>query len=109
MSLIGVYPIFIDFFPVWHGGWHGSCTSADMKPNTHSTPEEVDLNRKFVRVTDRLSNGMVAFEFSIGWPELVVELMLPAAAFESFCVSNAVIRLDEEGATTTQPTTGDKL
>jgi phenol/toluene 2-monooxygenase (NADH) P0/A0 len=80
-----------------------------MKTNTLSTQEEVDLNRKFVRVTDRLSNGLVAFEFSVGWPELVVELMLPTAAFESFCASNAVIRLDDVGAITSHPTTGDKL
>ena len=80
-----------------------------MKPTTFSTPEEVDLNRKFVRVTERLANGLVAFEFSIGWPELAVELMLPTAAFDSFCVNNAVVRLDDEGLTTTHPTTGDKL
>jgi phenol hydroxylase P0 protein len=53
-----------------------------------------DPSRKFVRVTERREDGLVAFEFSIGWPELAVELMLPAAAFEEFCTRNAVQRLD---------------
>ena len=71
-----------------------------MKTSPCPLTEAVDLDRKFVRVTERLSNGFVAFEFSIGWPELAVELLLPAAAFESFCANNAVLRLDAEGATT---------
>ena len=36
-------------------------------------------------------DGLVSFEFSIGWPELAVELMLPAAAFDEFCAKNQVI------------------
>ena len=40
------------------------------------------------------ADGLVAFEFSIGWPELAVELMLPASAFEAFCANNRVQRLD---------------
>lgn len=53
-----------------------------------------DTSRKFVRVTERRADGLVAFEFSIGWPELAVELMLPAAAFDEFCARNAVQQLD---------------
>ena len=33
---------------------------------------------QLVRVIERRADGLVAFEFSIGWPELAVELMLPA-------------------------------
>jgi hypothetical protein len=32
---------------------------------------------------ERRADGLVCFEFSIGWPELAVELMLPEAAFEA--------------------------
>ncbi len=46
---------------------------------------ECDVTRRFVRVLKRRSNGFVEFEFSIGWPELSVELMLPEADFKEFC------------------------
>jgi phenol hydroxylase P0 protein len=36
----------------------------------------------------------VAFEFAIGWPELAVELLLPAPAFDEFCAANGVQRLE---------------
>ena len=68
-------------------------------PFAAALPQEPELptcdpSRKFVRVTERRSDGLVAFEFSIGWPELAVELLLPTAAFEEFCTRNAVQRLD---------------
>jgi phenol hydroxylase P0 protein len=51
----------------------------------------VDLTRKFVRVTgERRDGAFVEFDFAIGWPELSVELVLPRAAFESFCAEHAV-------------------
>jgi phenol hydroxylase P0 protein len=53
-----------------------------------------DTSRRFVRVTERRADGLVCFEFSIGWPELACELMLPAPAFEAFCVNNQVQQLD---------------
>lgn len=54
-----------------------------------------DVSRKFVRVLQRRGNGLVEFEFSIGWPELAVELMLPQPAFEAFCQTHQVRWLDE--------------
>ena len=54
----------------------------------------VDTALRFVRVTEQRSDGLVAFEFSIGWPELAVELLLPAPAFAEFCAANRVQRLD---------------
>ena len=54
----------------------------------------VDTRRRFVRVVERRADGLVAFEFAIGWPELSVDLLLPEAAFAEFCTSNRVIRLD---------------
>lgn len=53
-----------------------------------------DTNRRFVRVIEQRADGLVAFEFAIGWPELSVELLLPAAAFAEFCAKNQVQRLD---------------
>lgn len=63
---------------------------------TATTPESqnlptVDLQRRFVRLLERRGDGLVSFEFSIGWPELAVELMLPAAAFDEFCTRHQVI------------------
>ena len=70
-----------------------------LPPSAAALPLEPELptcdsSRKFVRVTERRDDGLVAFEFSIGWPELAVELMLPAPAFEAFCANNRVQRLD---------------
>lgn len=58
-----------------------------------------DVSRRFVRVLQTRPNGLVEFEFSIGWPELAVELMLPRPAFEAFCRANQVHRLDDGAAT----------
>tara|TARA_R110001583_G_scaffold168885_2_gene321763 strand:- start:12234 stop:12443 length:210 start_codon:yes stop_codon:yes gene_type:complete len=54
----------------------------------------VDVGCKFVRVTAERADGLVAFDFAIGWPELSVELLLPRLAFEAFCNTHQVQRLD---------------
>ncbi|CAE6910985.1 hypothetical protein R69927_05996 [Paraburkholderia domus] len=54
-----------------------------------------DPRCKFVTVTGINGRGFVEFEFAIGAPELFVELMLPPAEFEAFCLSQDVLRLDE--------------
>lgn len=54
-----------------------------------------DITRRFVRVLKRRSNGFVEFEFSIGWPELSVELMLPEADFEAFCKVQQARRIED--------------
>lgn len=59
-----------------------------------SAPLVCDTTRRFVRVTEVRADGLVAFDFAIGWPELSVELMLPQAAFDEFCATNHVIRLE---------------
>ncbi len=66
-----------------------------MRPASHPAPEPFvcDTTRRYVRVTERRADGLVAFDFAIGWPELSVELLLPAAAFEEFCAKNRVERL----------------
>ncbi|MFP8779953.1 phenol hydroxylase subunit [Hydrogenophaga sp. RWCD_12] len=65
-----------------------------MNQPADQTLPACDTSKRFVRVTERRADGLVSFEFSIGWPELAVELMLPAAAFEAFCTDNKVQRLD---------------
>jgi phenol hydroxylase P0 protein len=69
------------------------------EPPVHGEPET--LRRKYVRVLERASTpvGMVAFEFSIGWPDLSVELVLPQAAFDAFCARHQVQLLPVEADT----------
>jgi phenol/toluene 2-monooxygenase (NADH) P0/A0 len=57
-------------------------------------PLVCDTSRRYVCVTEVRADGLVAFDFSIGWPELSVELLLPRAAFDEFCTRNQVIRLE---------------
>lgn len=63
---------------------------------TSITPKSpsTDLQVKYVRLLERRADGLVSFEFSIGWHELAVELMLPSAAFDEFCTTNQVIWRD---------------
>lgn len=51
--------------------------------------------RCFVRVRERREDGFVEFDFSIDHPDLTVELILPAAAFQEFCASNQVEHLSD--------------
>lgn len=62
------------------------------------TETRFDVTRKFVRVTGRRDNGMVEFEFSVGEPEVAVELIMPEAAFQSFCAEHHVIFLETPDA-----------
>jgi phenol hydroxylase P0 protein len=57
--------------------------------------DEATLARRFVRVTDRQPNGIIAFEFSVGWPDMSVELALPEPQFNEFCLNNKVEFLTE--------------
>jgi len=53
--------------------------------------ETPDLDKKYVRLVERRADGMVAFEFSLADPDLYVEMLLPADAYEAFCRENKVI------------------
>jgi phenol hydroxylase P0 protein len=70
------------------------CHLVDDPAAGPSLAEDCDVSAKFVRVLERRADGLVAFEFSIGWPELAVELLLPASAFAEFCTTNRVRWLD---------------
>lgn len=67
-----------------------------LLPPSTLTHESVacDTTRRFVRVIETRPDGLVAFEFAIGWPDLAVELLLPAQAFADFCATHRVQRLD---------------
>ena len=54
-----------------------------------------DVSLKFVRVKQLRADGLVCFEFAIGWPELFVDLMLPRSAFDDFCVRQKVQLLSD--------------
>lgn len=61
-----------------------------------------DASRRFVRLIEEREDGLVAFEFAIGWPELSAELLLPAKAFAEFCITHRVERLDRHDPSDTQ-------
>jgi phenol hydroxylase P0 protein len=78
-----------------------------IEPSTTPAPagppeagEPGTLQRKYVRVLERASTpgGLVAFEFSIGWPDLSVELVLPRPAFDAFCAMHRVELLPTSAA-----------
>ena len=49
-----------------------------------------DPQRRFVRVAQVRPDGFIEFDFSVGVPDLLVELILPAAAFREFCAAQGV-------------------
>lgn len=69
-------------------------TTPNPAPTSSNDAPACDTSLRYVRMLEQLPDGQVSFEFSIGWPELVVELILPANAFEAFCDNNKVVRLD---------------
>ncbi|CAG9169229.1 hypothetical protein LMG23992_01426 [Cupriavidus laharis] len=61
---------------------------------SHDALPHVDLTCKFVSRVERRGDGLVSFEFAIGWPELSVDLLLPEPAFAAFCDRHQVTRLE---------------
>ncbi|MBT8766105.1 phenol hydroxylase subunit [Metapseudomonas boanensis] len=49
---------------------------------------------RYVRVRSEPGAIFVEFDFAIGYPDLFVELVLPRAAFASFCEQNRVQHMD---------------
>ncbi|WP_031404589.1 phenol hydroxylase subunit [Thiomonas sp. FB-Cd] len=62
--------------------------------------DDFNPQHRFVKVTGINAQGFVEFEFAVGSPELCVELMLPPAAFEEFCLTQKAVRLDALGLMT---------
>lgn len=68
----------------------GKVTQLDFTTATES---------RTVRVTDPDHHGYVEFQFSLGDPELYLEMTLPRAAFEEFCREHAArVLTPAEGA-----------
>jgi len=51
---------------------------------------------RYVRITERMANGCIAFDFAVGSPDLFVELVLPEDAFEAFCRTNRAVHMTPE-------------
>jgi len=49
-----------------------------------------DPSARFIRVIQTRCDGLVAFEFAVGEPQLFVEMLLPQAQFEEFCERQGV-------------------
>jgi phenol/toluene 2-monooxygenase (NADH) P0/A0 len=64
---------------------------------------------KYVRVLERCANGLVKFEFAVGWPDLGCELALPSPIFEAFCQEHQVeyLSADDQPAQMGATTPGD--
>lgn len=56
------------------------------------------LTRKYVRVIERHANGLVRFEFALGWTDLCCELAMHDDAFRAFCVQHQVAFFTEAAA-----------
>lgn len=59
----------------------------------------VNLKNKYVRVTGIRDDKFIEFDFSIDYPEIFVELVLPIEMFQTFCTNNNVKILDAENDT----------
>ena len=69
-------------------------TTTDSQTNAEQAvaleADAATLARRYVRITGRSANGFVTFEFSVGWPDMSVELALPEPQFNEFCSTHNV-------------------
>jgi phenol/toluene 2-monooxygenase (NADH) P0/A0 len=72
-----------------------SKTLTPAQATTNPDARVCDVSAKFVRIRQVRADGLVCFEFAIGWPELFVDLMLPRAAFDDFCARQKVQLLND--------------
>ena len=79
-------------------------TSPETAASDLAAPPDCDLSRRFVRVLREQPDGLVAFEFAIGWPDLAVELAMPRPMFEEFCRRQQAEQLPNDAA---RPCLGD--
>ncbi|MGF6935604.1 phenol hydroxylase P0 protein [Paraburkholderia sp. UCT70] len=49
-----------------------------------------DRTRRFIRITAQREDGYVEFNFSVGDPDLAVELIMNQTMFDRFCQVNSV-------------------
>lgn len=53
-------------------------------------PAKLDTRKRWVRVTGQRGDDFIEFDFAIGEPDLIVEMILAPAAFAEFCADNQV-------------------
>ncbi|HEY6609940.1 MAG TPA: phenol hydroxylase subunit [Pseudomonas sp.] len=53
-------------------------------------PANLDTRKRWVRVTGQRGHDFIEFDFAIGEPDLIVEMILAPAAFAEFCADNQV-------------------
>lgn len=63
-----------------------------------NSPSPFDAQTRYIRVQRITEGGFVEFAFGIGSPDLMVDLILPRAAFREFCQTNKVVDLTPEQA-----------
>lgn len=53
-------------------------------------PAKLDTRKRWVRVTGQRGHDFIEFDFAIGEPDLIVEMILAPEAFAEFCADNQV-------------------
>lgn len=64
-------------------------------PEARRDAAVLDASRRYVRITGE-RDGFIEFNFSVGEPDLFVELILSPEAFKEFCESNRAEILPRE-------------
>ena len=67
-----------------------------MNDSIAAPKEQFDTSLQYVRVTGNRDDGFVEFDFSVGQPEVALEMVLKQQDFEKFCEEQKVIFLDDE-------------
>ncbi|VVO76169.1 hypothetical protein PS862_01588 [Pseudomonas fluorescens] len=62
----------------------------------HAFQANPEPNPCFVRITGTQRQRFIEFEFSVGDPELSVEMIMPVQAFEEFCARHDARQLSAE-------------
>ena len=62
-----------------------------LQRKAHHSMPPFDPSSRYVRLTQVRPDGFVEFEFSIGDPDLAVDLILPADAYRDFCRDNQAV------------------
>jgi len=57
-----------------------------------------DPSKRFVRVREVRPDGFIEFDFAIGEPEIFVEMMLRAEAFDDFCATQGAVFLTDRAS-----------
>lgn len=77
--------------------WHNGCNKAYVEHKDFGMQQlNVEQPPCFIHVTGTQREKYIEFEFSIGDPELAVEMIMPLKAFEEFCTQYQVQHLSTD-------------